>query len=59
MVATEGRGRDHPTKTWTEVIDMDNLAFGLTETHPSDKKAWSGRRRSAVKLDANPILGTN
>ena len=28
----------------------ENLAMGLTETHPSDRKAWSGRLRSVVRL---------
>ena len=37
-------------KTWTEVIDMDRLALGLTETHLSDRKAWSGRIKSVVRL---------
>ena len=37
---TGGRDRGHPKKTWTEVIDMDHLVLGLTETHPSDRKAW-------------------
>ena len=40
-----------PKKIWTEVINMDYLALGLTETHPSDRKAWSGKLRSAVRLD--------
>ena len=44
-----GRGRGRPKKTWTAVIDMDCLALGLTETHPTDRKAWSGR--CAVTLD--------
>ena len=44
-----GRGRGRPKKTWTAVIDMDCLALGLTETHPTDRKAWSGR--CAVRLD--------
>ena len=48
---TGGRGPGRPKKTWTEVIDMDRQALGLTETHPSDRKAWSGRLRSAVRLD--------
>ena len=46
---TGGRGRGHPKKTWAEVFDMDRLALGLTETHPSDRNAWSGRLRSAVR----------
>ena len=48
---TGGRGPGRPKKTWTEVIDTDRQALGLTETHPSDRKAWSGRLRSAVRLD--------
>ena len=48
---TGGRGRGRPKKTWTEVTDLDRLALGLTETQPSDRKAWSGRLRSAVRLD--------
>ena len=35
---TGRRGRGHPKKTWTEVIDMDHLALGLSETHPFDRK---------------------
>ena len=45
------RGHGRPEETWTEVIAMDRLALGQTETHPSDRKAWSGRRRSAARLD--------
>ena len=37
---TGGSGRGRPKKTWTEVIDMECLALGLTETHPFDRKAW-------------------
>ena len=48
---TGGRGRGHPKNTSTEVIDMDCQKLGLTETHPSDRKAWSDRLRSAVRLD--------
>ena len=48
---TGGRGPGHPKKTWTEVINMDCLALGLTETHLSDRKAWSVRLRPAVRLD--------
>ena len=40
---TRGRSRGRPKKTWTEVVDMDCVALGWTETHPSDSKAWSGR----------------
>ena len=39
-----------PKKTWTEVIDMDRLALGLTETHTSNRNAWNGRFRSAIRL---------
>ena len=35
----------------TEVIGMDCLAPGLTGTHHSNRKAWSGRFRSFVRLD--------
>ena len=45
-----GCGCGHPKKIWKEVIDMDRLALGQTETHPSDRKAPSGRLRSAVRL---------
>ena len=38
-------------KTWTEMSDMSGLVLGLTKTHPSDRKAWSIRLRSAVRLD--------
>ena len=49
---TGGRGCGRPKKTWTEVIVKDCQALGLiTETHPSDRKALSGRFRSAVRLD--------
>ena len=37
---TGGCGHGRPKET--EVIDMDCLALGLTDTHPSDRKAWSG-----------------
>ena len=47
-IGDHGRGR--PRKTWTEVIDMDRLAMGLVETHPSDRKAGSGRLSSDVRL---------
>ena len=40
---TGGRGRGHPKKSWTVVINMDCL--GLAATQPSDRKAWSGRFR--------------
>ena len=36
------------------VIGMDCPELGLIETHPSDRKAWSGRIKSAVKL--HPLL---
>ena len=48
---TGGHGRVHPKKTWTEVINMDRLARGLTEFHPSDKKPWSSRHGSAARLE--------
>ena len=48
---TGGHGRGHHKKTWTEVIDMDRLMLGLTETHPSGRKAWTSRLKSAVRLD--------
>ena len=38
------------TAPWREVIDMDRLALGLTETHTSNRNAWNGRLRSAVRL---------
>ena len=43
------------------MTDIDCLSLGLTETHPSDRKAWSGRLRSAVccQTGSTPILGTN
>ena len=47
-IITCGRGR--PKKTCTQKIDKDCLALGLTETQPSDRKAWSGRLTSAVRL---------
>ena len=50
---TGGHSLGCPMKTWTEVIDMDCLVLGLTETHPSDKKAWSGRLWNAVRLDTS------
>ena len=49
--STGCRGRGHPKKTWTEVIDMDCLALGLAETHPSDWRVWIGRLRGDVRLD--------
>ena len=56
---TGGRGRSHPEKTWTEVIDTHRQVRGLTETHPSGRKSLSGRFRITVRLDPPPILGTN
>ena len=44
------RGCGHPRETWTKVIGMDCLALGVVEIHPSNKKACSGRFRSAVRL---------
>ena len=38
---------------------MDYLALGLTETHPSNRKAWSRRIRSAVGLDPSLYFGLN
>ena len=38
-------------------MDMDFLALGLTETHPSHRKAWSGRLRSVVRLDPHLYYG--
>ena len=49
------RGRGRPKKTWSEVICKDRQSLGLTKTNPSDRKAWSGTLRSAVKLDP-PLL---
>ena len=46
-----GRGHSHPKKIWTEAIHMDCLALGLTETHPSHRKAWSSTLRSAIRMD--------
>ena len=43
----------------SDMIDMDCLALGLTETHPSNRKACSDRLRSAVSLEPTPTLGTN
>ena len=54
---TQSHWRSCLKKTWTEVIDMDCLALGLAETQPSERKAWSGRLRSAVRLDP-PIYYT-
>ena len=51
---TGSRGCGRPKTTWTEVIDMDRQALGLTETHPSYRNAWSDRLRSAVRLDPPP-----
>ena len=34
---TGGRGRGHPKKTWTEMIDMDCLALGLRPILPTGK----------------------
>ena len=31
------------TQTWTEVITMGYATLGLTEAHPSDRKAWDSR----------------
>ena len=36
LIGVHGRG--HPKKTWTEAIDMDCLALGLTEANPSGRK---------------------
>ena len=55
---TGGCGHGHPKKTWIKVIGMDCVAMGLTETHPSDRKARSGRLRSVSDL-THPILGAN
>ena len=49
--AIGGRSCGCLKKTWTEVTAMDCVALGWTEIHPSDRKAWSGRLRSAVRLD--------
>ena len=51
LKSTEGFGHVRPNTTSTEVIGMDCLALGLTETLPSDMKAWSGRLKSDVRLD--------
>ena len=48
---TGGRDRGCPMKTWTEVIGMKRLALGLKQTHPSDRKACSGRLGCVVRLD--------
>ena len=37
---TGGPGRGRLKKSWTEVIDMDCVALGQTETHLSDRKCW-------------------
>ena len=34
---TSDRGRGRHKKTWTELIDMDRLALGLSPTHPTGK----------------------
>ena len=49
------RGRGHPEKTSTEVIGMGCLPLGLTGTYTSDRKAWSYRQRSAVRLEPAPL----
>ena len=41
--STGGSGRGRPKKTWTEMINMYCLTLGVTATHPSDRKALSGR----------------
>ena len=56
---TRGRGRGHPKKTWTEVIDIDCLVLGLAETHPSERKAWSGRLTKCCQTGPTPLLGTD
>ena len=48
---TGGRGQGRPKKTWTELIGKECLALGLAGNHPFYKKAWSGRLRSAIRLD--------
>ena len=42
-----GRGRGRPKTTWIEIMGMNCLTW----THPSNRKDWSGRLRSAVRLD--------
>ena len=56
---TGGRGPARPKKPWKEVIGMDCLPLGLTETHPSDRNAWSGRLRSSCQTGPTLILGIN
>ncbi len=54
-----GRSRGRPNKTWAEVVRADQLALGMAETHPSDRTAWSGTLRSAVRLDPPLLQGLN
>ena len=44
------RGRGCPKETCTDVFGMELPSAG-SENHPSDRKAWSSRIRSSVRLD--------
>ena len=57
ITSTGGCVRCRPEKAWTKIIGTYCLVLGLTETHSSERKARSGRFKSAVKLD--PTLETN
>ena len=43
-----GHCRCRLTKTWSEVIHFSCLALGVTDTHPSERRSWSGALRTVL-----------